>query len=120
MDDRHLRNVSLCLSLIGLFLLAVGVSLKEPRHVEVGSITYDMRGMSVSVTGTAISVTVSGENMFFKLVDETGTIKVVFFENDLVRQNIGVSDIVDGAKISLEGRVELYRGSLEIVAQRVT
>lgn len=120
MNDRRLFKLSLSLSVVGLILLGVGVSLREPRHTQIDSITVSDRGEIVRVTGIVEDVVFNGEHLFFKLTDGSGTIKVVVFENDLVRQDFYGSELADGARVAVKGRIELYKGTLELVANRVT
>ena len=120
MNDRTLLAASLGISIIGLLLLGIGVALKEPRHTEIGSVTESDKGDLVVLDGTATDVRYNGNHLFFKVTDGTGKISVVMFENDIVRQGFYALDVTEGTRIRAEGRIEVYKGILELVARRLT
>lgn len=120
MNDSTLLKLSIGVSVVGLFFLAVGVSLKEPLLVAIEEISVSQRGELVTVTGYVEDVTVKNGHLFFRLGDRTGSIRIVFFRNDLERQNLYPLDLAEGMLVSVEGRVEVYKGVLEVVADRLT
>lgn len=112
--------VCLSLSLIGLFLLAIGVSLREPVAVTLDEVSVSSVGDLVSVTGVAENVQYKNGNLFFRLASETGSIRAVMFESDIERQGLDPYMLENGLELITEGRIQRYKGMLELVAQRVT
>ena len=63
------------------------------------------------------SVYVSKDNhVFLKVADNTGEISVIAFKNSNIDS---AYDLENGDQISVSGRVDEYKGSLEIIAKEI-
>lgn len=120
MDEKSLLKLCLISSLIGLFILYMGAQLKEAEKMKIGEIGKSDVGKVVTVEGTISSKYYNGKHMFFDLKDNSGEIEIVAFEDSINRNNINPKKIKEGDKISVTGKINLYKGKLEIIAERFT
>ena len=75
-------------------------------------------GKIVNVTGQVRGVFRNGGHVFFTLQDETGSVKVVLWEDTLDAlkiKGVDIESIKDGAHINIVGSVQIYRGELEVI-----
>jgi DNA/RNA endonuclease YhcR with UshA esterase domain len=59
--------------------------------------------------------------LFFDLKDETGSVKVVLWNNSLEfleMKNISMSRVKDGDLVNMIGNVQIYRGEIEVMPIR--
>lgn len=99
------------LGLIGLFFIT-RVSSEQVISIE------DLKiGQMERITGMVTSAYVSrGGHTFLKVADNTGEIKVVAFEGS----NIEIAPELEvGDEVSVFGRVEEYKGEMEIIAKDI-
>jgi RecJ-like exonuclease len=83
----------------------------EPETVQIKEIDKSQTGKVLSIKGTAVNVTNSGEHLFMDLEDSTGSILVVDFDSE--------HSVSEDANVSVIGSVELYEGDLEIIARDI-
>lgn len=119
MDDKALLKLCLFCSVLGLVILFVGVQYVEARVVPIGEIGEGNEGTLVSVEGRVYSRYYNGEHLFFTLKDGKDKIKIVVFENTIKRLNLEPEEIRNNRKVSVEGKVEKYKGELEILPERI-
>ncbi|MBI4021260.1 MAG: OB-fold nucleic acid binding domain-containing protein [Candidatus Aenigmarchaeota archaeon] len=105
--------VSFVLAVSGLGALAA-IAFSFPSPVELtGALTADRVGQIVTVCGTVEGVKISKNNhTFFSVADEEGSIRVVAFNSSQLAPPTGPTCVT--------GRLNLYRGDLEIIADRLT
>ncbi|MCD6477650.1 MAG: OB-fold nucleic acid binding domain-containing protein [Candidatus Aenigmarchaeota archaeon] len=118
MIEKDLRNVSLILSIAGLVVLFIGVNYADVS-TNISDIDNNYIGKVVSVKGEISSYFYNGKHLFFDIQDDTGKIRVVFFENVMKNQNIDPNRMKNGDVITVRGNVENYKGRLEIVGERL-
>ena len=74
-------------------------------------VAASLKKKQVSVNGTVAQPYSSKGNLFFTLESQKGSIKVADFDSKTA--------VNSSEKVSVTGRVTLYRGSLEIIAERI-
>jgi len=105
-DDR----IAVALILIGLTLLTTAEYLHTPKKTAVTALSTDNIGDQVTITGKINTVREADETTFINLASRPDLTIVTF--TDL--HDIHINDTV-----TITGRVEMYEGQLEIVADTV-
>lgn len=106
MEDSTITKVSFVLTLIGIAGVAATAYLAEPY--ELDTISESDIGKIVKLQGVAESVRRSGDALFL----EVDGFRIVQFSAE-------ETNIKDGYRIEVTGRVSLYKGNLEIIADSV-
>ena len=88
-----------------------------PETVKIGSINDDYIGHIVSIPGEIEKIKINDGTVFINLVDSTGNIDVVVFENTAKGEKI--NGLEKGQNITVIGKVEFYKNGLEIVASSI-
>jgi DNA/RNA endonuclease YhcR with UshA esterase domain len=119
LDDSGLLKIALGTSTIGLLLLFI-VSSPQAEKVRIIEIDYEDVGNLVIIEGRVASKHVHEDgHIFLKVKDDTGLISTVVFASDVEKLEPKVLDCLGvGRTISVIGRVEEYRGALEIIPSR--
>jgi DNA/RNA endonuclease YhcR with UshA esterase domain len=112
MQERTLLIVALVWSLIGLFILLVLASFSQPAQLTINQLG-DKVGKVVIVNANVASVGYNKDTAFLMLNDSTGEISAVFFGNPKY-------EIIEGDKVAIKGKVQLYKGEIEIVVQELS
>lgn len=117
MNDAGLLKVSLGLSTIGIILLFYVSTTTEPSRVSIGEVDFDDSGRLISIEGRITSKRVNKDgHMFIKLADDTGSISTVLFSSAAKQLDTVVLECLrEGADVTVTGRVEEYRGALEVI-----
>ena len=103
-EDESISKVSIFFAILGILALGFIVVISSP--IEVTEIGENDIGKVVIVKGEAEGVRVSGNTVFLSIND----IKIVKFSRD---------NIQEGDPITVTGRVSLYKGELEIIADKL-
>jgi DNA/RNA endonuclease YhcR with UshA esterase domain len=117
MKEGRLLAVCLCVSLSGLALLAYVSHSSQPPLISLGEIGYDQVGSLARISGEIASRKDHRDgHIFLRLEDGTGEISVVLFR-DLAEElpSEVLECLQEGRALSARGRLEEYRGALEIV-----
>lgn len=117
MNDGSLLRLSLLASLLGLALLALTASQAQPHAAKIAEISYDEVGSTVAVKGQIAARSDHKDgHVFLKVSDGTGKISVPVFTSQLEKMNQSeIPCLKTGSEVEILGRVEDFRGSLEIV-----
>jgi len=115
MNDSDLLKLSVLIAVIGLLGLfwygnanSTGYSVSQLN---------ELTGQKVIIGGVVSSMgTSQAGNTFFMLSDGTGQINTVIFQGS----GIDVSGLKNGLSVEVEGRVQEYRGKLEIIAESIS
>ena len=84
--------------------------------MHIGDIDSMVIGSNVNVTGNAKDVYKHRDgHVFFTLDDGTGQIKVVIWKDVAKQLEISGSMIRKNKTINIEGRIEEYKGELELI-----
>jgi exonuclease VII large subunit len=74
-------------------------------------------GQTARVTGMITSVFVTkNDHVFLKVADNTGEVTVIAFNNSNIDL---VFDLQNGDQVSVIGKVDAYKGKLEIIARDI-
>jgi DNA/RNA endonuclease YhcR with UshA esterase domain len=117
MKERFLMRISFIGSVIGLVAIYMIVSHMDFSGVKIGSITGDMTGTTVNVTGNVEDLYRHKDgHIFFTLSDETGGVKIVIWSDTAKRLNFTIKNNID---VNVMGNVKLYKGEPEVIARTV-
>lgn len=111
MKEKEVYRLSVFFAVLGLSLVFASDHFFEPEQFEISEIDESMVGEVVQIKGEVVSYFQSGSNSFIDLKDSSGEIDLVEFDNDF--------DISEGDKVTAEGRVDLYEGDLQVIAERI-
>ena len=107
---KKLRAIALIFSLVGLLSLLLLAEFSEPEQVKVIELENKVE-QRVIVHGEITSSFQKTDVSFFDLKDDTGKIKVVAF---------GPVEWLDkGSQVVVYGKVAIYQGELEVIADRI-
>lgn len=94
-----------------LFAFAQGIGA---RQAKISEIDEGMEGMLVKVNVRIENMSVRKGTAFMELYDGTGKINAVLFNADKIAALPG-----KGGFASIEGKVQKYNGSLELIVEKV-
>ncbi|MEM3399846.1 MAG: OB-fold nucleic acid binding domain-containing protein [Candidatus Micrarchaeia archaeon] len=115
MRDEAVFLILLILSLCGIILLAHSVKAKSPKIVGIGDVEKNMVGEFVRISGRIESIRENNGNVFIKLC-EGECANVVIFKHTAENSITNPYLLRKGDNITVEGIVEEYKGTLEVVA----
>jgi len=107
-------KISLSIAIVGIVALFFLVQFSNENTIKITDLKS---GQAAKISGMVTSVYVSKDShVFLKVADDTGEISVIAFKNS----NIDTAyDLENGDQISVSGRVDEYKGSLEIIAKEI-
>jgi DNA/RNA endonuclease YhcR with UshA esterase domain len=109
----NLIKISIAATLIGIVALFFIVRYQQQNTIKISDLR---QGQVEKITGMINSIYISKDgHTFLKITDSSGELSVVAFKSS----NIDTSDLEIGDQISVLGRVEKYKGSLEIIAKEI-
>ena len=116
--DKNLGYLCFILVIIGIAGIVIILQFTGPRNMGTGLIYENNVGENVLVSGVIKSYSESQGHVFMDIDDGTGEIKVVIFENTAKNQ-AHVYGLGVGGKVIVEGKVQIYKNELEIIADSV-
>jgi hypothetical protein len=118
--DSRLLMLSLLISTLGLGLLFYLSTIYSNPYVKISQIDYDSVGERVTVEGEILRArNHPNGHIFLKLGDSTGNISIVFFSSLAEKLDMEIRGCLhQGGNIRVTGRVEEYRGSLEVIPRK--
>lgn len=120
MKDEDLLKLSFLVSTLGLGMLFY-VSINYEESVEsISQLDYDSVGNRAAITGEVLSKSIHRDgHIFLKVADSSGWIRVVLFDSYVegLRED-QLNCLQVGSSLWIRGRVEEYRGSLEVVPRQ--
>ena len=111
MRDSTLIKISLAWALIGIFILLSLAAFAEPQQRQISDLN-DNVGKTVVVFADIKGISYKTDVVFLTLQDSTGEIPGVFFGNQ-------ESTLSAGDSVAAKGKIQMYRGELEIVVQEI-
>jgi len=112
MQERTFLVVALIWALVGLFILILFASFAEPPKLNVSELEGQI-GKIVELNAVNVtSISYKEDTVFLKLEDSTGKISAVYFDTPKF-------DLIEGDIVSVRGKVQLYKGDLEIIIQEL-
>ncbi|MFH0832152.1 MAG: hypothetical protein V1900_00300 [Candidatus Aenigmatarchaeota archaeon] len=109
-SDKKLMTLCLAISLIGIAALFIIVQFIEPRQVKISEINESMAGQNVMINCIVDSITV--KDAIFVEVSDNLSINAVALDRNAKEKAM---QLKLGDKIILTGKIELYKGELEIL-----
>ncbi len=110
MDEVRLRTVSIVISCIGLAALITLSFFLEPPLISFADIHPGLVESKVKVEGTVQSI---------RVTSSVTQIKVAEDEMLIVSFKKLPEDIQRGSRVELIGKVQLYKGEMEIVVEQI-
>ena len=108
-----LIKISIVLAIIGIAALYFISNYFEENTTKIADLKI---GQVARISGMITSFRTSKDgHSFLKIADNTGEISVVAFKSS----NLGLSGLQVGDSVSVLGRVDEYKGSLEIIAKEI-
>ena len=107
-------KISIAIAIVGIITLFFIVQFNNETVEKINDLKI---GQISKITGMITSAFVSkNDDVFLKVADDTGEISVVAFK----KSNIDTAYYLEnGDQVSVTGRVEEYKGSLEIIASKI-
>lgn len=119
----QINLISLLSSLVGLILIYYATTNIEPQQMSINDITADMEGRKVSIAGLLVDKRLHEDgHLFLTISDRTSNMQVPLFADFMKNlEQIGITDkdFRIKSKISVDGIVENYRGSLQIIPRNL-
>lgn len=117
MKDEDLLKLSLLVSALGLGVLFYASVNYEESVESISQLDYDAVGNKAVITGKILSKSTHKDgHVFLKVADSSGWIRVALFDSYMAKLNKDQLNCLEvGSSLWVRGRVEEYRGSLEIV-----
>jgi len=115
MENKTIIKLSLSVAMIGIIAMYIftNVSVNAISIAEASNFL----GEKVTVKGDIANYRLSKDgHAFFEISDFTGSMKVVAFRNSNIES---AYNLKDGQKIILSGKVQEYKGAIEIIASKI-
>ena len=118
-SKNYLVLISLLTSIIGLILIYLASVNLEPQEIQISDITADMEGRKLLTTGHLTEKRVhENGHLFLTISDDKSKLQVPLFSDfmkNLNQKGITKDDFDIGDKISVQGTLENYKGTLQII-----
>jgi len=107
-------KISITIAILGIIALFFIIQINKETIVVIEDLKI---GQIERITGMVTSIYVSkNDHVFLEVADNTGKVTVVAFKNS----NIDTAyELENGDQISVLGRVDEYKGELEIIAKEI-
>lgn len=110
----NILKISIIVAIIGIVSLFFISRILTEEAIEISELKI---GQIERISGMVTSVYVSRDNhVFLKVADNTGDITIVAFKNSNIDE---AYDLEVGEEVSVLGRVDEYKGKLEIIAKEI-
>jgi DNA/RNA endonuclease YhcR with UshA esterase domain len=106
-----------CMSVAGLLLIYVAASSAEPESTEIGKLTGELTGRTVTVEGEVKEQRDHKDgHIFLTLTDGGSDLDVPVFSN--LAGAMDTSLLRKGAELRVTGAVDEYRGKVQVVPRK--
>jgi RecJ-like exonuclease len=110
----NILKISVVIAIVGIAALFLITKFSTENNISIEDLKI---GQMERITGMVTSVYVSKDShVFFKVADNTGEVTAVAFKNSNIDE---AYELEVGDEVSVLGRVEEYKGELEIIAKEV-
>jgi len=113
-NEKTLIILCLIVSLIGILIMFTTNKFLGKNIIKISEVTENLNSVSVEGSIINLDVTESG-TVFIRLEDDSGIINVVVFKNSIKE----VESLNIGNKIVVQGKPDIYKGSLELIATKI-
>lgn len=110
MNETQLLRICLGVATVGIISLFFLSETLEAKEMGISEITPEYIGQTVSVLGTISKIAMSNGMTFITLEEKEELFPVVFFQE--------IEDISSEDEILVSGKVQEYKGKLQIVGER--
>ncbi len=114
MNEQTLSKISLVFAIAGIGLIYIANKSFESEVIAINDVSETMNYMTIRGKINE-KFTSKSETVFLKVSDDSGTIDVVIFKNSLT----DIGDLKVGMNIEVSGKPDIYRGKIEIIANRI-
>lgn len=111
MNETQLLRICLSVAVIGIVSLFFLTKTLEAKEVKISSITPEYIGQTISTSGTVSKIAFNNEMTFITLEADEENFPVVFFQE--------IKDVFSGEQIVVSGKVQEYKGNLQIVGEHI-
>ena len=111
MKDKALLKLAFLWSLVGIIILICIAFFTEPELVDISELEDEI-GKTIIIQGKVIETNYKSKVTFFSINDGTGEVTTVMF--DTPSESLEADD-----KVQVKGKVEYYKGELEIIADEI-
>ena len=113
MEQEKIAVIALLASIAGILLLLAMAESIEPKEMKIEEITVEKEGLQAKVNARIEEFSQRQGIAFMQLYDGTGKIKAIAFKAEKVER------LGKGMFASFEGKIQIYKGELELVVERV-
>jgi DNA/RNA endonuclease YhcR with UshA esterase domain len=114
-SKERLSAIALLAAIAGIAILFLLAESFEPKPVKISEINNGLVGWPVRVNAKVESSHKTGNTLLMQVFDGGGRIKAVLFNASKEKQAL----LCKNCFAILEGKVQLYKGELEIVVESV-
>lgn len=105
------------MSVVGLFLIYIAATGVEPENLEIGEITGDLVGRTITVEGYIRSEKMhENGHLFLTITDGKRNLQVPIFSS--VMQHLEERNFKPKSGIRVTGVVDDYRGQLQVIPRK--
>lgn len=105
-----LLAVAIMCSLVGILIIIFVGEHTELDFIDISNINKGMIDKKVRIKGEIKSISQTEEVTFLDVIDNTGEMKIIVFENITLEKE---------SRVEIEGKVDEYMGDLEIIAELI-
>ncbi len=111
--EQLILRISGIFVVLGLIIIYISSIFYNPKVISISEISSNLIGRTIRTYGNINYIKFKNNNLFLKISDQNFYIFVVKFN---VHKNI----FKIGQNITVEGKVNLYGGNLEIIANKMS
>ncbi len=116
-NESALLKICLIMSVTGLVMIYCLVQNVNPKNVHIGELNTGMTGETIKICGSITSKYISKQAVFLEIADESGDIKVVFFEDFAKTSNAYETE--ENKEVCITGILDTYNEKLEILGRKI-
>jgi tRNA(Ile2) C34 agmatinyltransferase TiaS len=114
----NLTKISALMSVAGIFIIAYAIYTTEPVYMNITSLTEKDIGKIYYLPGSVESIFIKNKTAFIKMSDSEIEINVIMFTDSLDKNPI-VYELSRHENVTVYGKIQMYKGDMEIIAYRI-
>lgn len=121
MNEKHLFRLAIICSIIGLIAVVAASQFIEVKAISIENAMQAKEGDYVKIAGNVTNIRQTEKAAFLDVKDETGEITIVAFADNsgLIQKEILPPFLEKGDKVSVEGKISIYNGKTELMAESI-